>query len=141
MVIQGHHSADSHCYLQYSQPYSPSFEITKRIDNLFTTIFCSHTMLTNGSPPKTMLIAPAGGLFGSQRCPEDNLESSDNNTGNTVSKDTQLGQSANQFHPPPGYSNPPSQSPSPGAPHISENKICFIKLSQLIVATNPRKLN
>jgi len=28
MDIRGLHSAEGHCYLQYSQPYSASFEIT-----------------------------------------------------------------------------------------------------------------
>ena len=78
-------------------------------------------MSTNGSPPKTTNMAPAGGLFGSQQRPEDNVGASDYNAGHTPSKDTQFGQSVNQFHPPPpppGYSYPPSQAPFPGAPQF-----------------------
>jgi hypothetical protein len=42
---------------------------------------------------------------------------SDENAANTLSKDTQFGQPANQFYPPPPcYSYPPSQAPFPGAP-------------------------
>ena len=75
--------------------------------------------MTNGSPPKTTNMAPAGGLFGSQQHPEDNVGASDNNTGNTLSKDTQFGQPANQFHPPPpGYSYLPLQAPFPGDPQF-----------------------
>jgi hypothetical protein len=76
-------------------------------------------MSTNGSPPKTTNMAPPGGLFGSQQRPEDNVGASDNNAGNTPSKDTQFGQPPNQIQPPPGYSYPPSQPPFPGAPQFS----------------------
>jgi len=84
-------------------------------------------MLTNGSPPKTTNMAPTSELFGSQQRPEDNVGASDNNAGNRPSKDTQFGQSANQFRPPlqppppppaPGYSYPPSQPPFPGVPQF-----------------------
>jgi len=77
-------------------------------------------MSTNGSPPKTTNMAPEGRLFGLQQRPEDNVGASDNNAGNTPSKDTQFGQAANQFHPspPPGYSYPPLQAPFPGAPQF-----------------------
>jgi hypothetical protein len=75
-------------------------------------------MSPNGSPPKTTNMAPAGGLFGSQHSPEDNVGASDNNAGNTPSKDTQFGQPPNQIHPPPGYSYPPSHPPFPGAPQF-----------------------
>jgi len=122
MDIRGLHSAEGHCYLQCPQLYSASFEITNRIDYFITTIFCSHTMSTNGFPPKTTNMAPPSGLFGSQQRPDDNVGASDNNAGNTPSKDTQFGQSANQFHspppPPPGYSYPPLQAPFPGAPQF-----------------------
>jgi len=116
--IRGLHSAEGHCYLQYSQLYTVSFEITKWIDKLFTTIFCSHTMSTNGSPPKTTNIAPSVGLFGSQQYPEDNVGASDNNTRNTPSKDTQFRQPPNQIYLPLGYSYPPSQPPFPGTPQF-----------------------
>jgi len=39
MDIIGFHSAEGHCYLQYSQPYSTASKITKWIDNLCTTVF------------------------------------------------------------------------------------------------------
>jgi len=80
--------------------------------------FCSHTMLTNWSPPKTTNMAPTGALFGSQQRPDDNVGDSDNNAGNTPSKDTQFRQPGNQIHPPPRYSSPPSQPPSPHAPQF-----------------------
>ena len=70
--IGGLDSAEGHCNLQYSQLYSASFEIINCIDNLFTTIFCSHSMSTNRSPPKTSNMAAPGGLFGSQQRPDDN---------------------------------------------------------------------
>jgi len=38
MDIRGLHSAQGHCYLQYSQIYSASFEITNSIDYLITII-------------------------------------------------------------------------------------------------------
>jgi len=119
MDIRGLHSAEGHCYFQYSQVSTASFEITNGIDNLFTTLICSHTMSTNRSPPKTTNMAPPGSLFGSQPPPEDDVGASDNNAGNTPSKDTQFGQPPNQFHPPPGYSYPPSQPPFPGAPQFN----------------------
>ena len=81
-------------------------------------MFCSHTMSTNRSPPKTTNLAPVGALFGSQQRPEDNVGAVDNNAGNTPSKDTQFGQPPNQFHPPPGYSYPPLQAPFPGTPQF-----------------------
>jgi len=75
-------------------------------------------MSTNGSPLKTTNMAPLGGLFGSQQHPHDNMGASENNAGNTPSKDTQFGQPTNQIRPPPGYSCPPSQPPFPGAPQF-----------------------
>jgi len=118
MHKRGLHSSKGHYYMQYSQLYSASFEITSWIDNLFTTIFHSHMMSMNGSPLKSTNMAPTGGLFGLQQCPEGNVEASDNHAGNTPSKDTQFGQPLDQFHPPPGYSYPPSQPPFPGAPQV-----------------------
>ena len=78
-------------------------------------------MSTNGSPLKATNKAPTSWLFGSQQRPDDNVGASDNNAGNTQSKDTQFGQPANQFQspPPPGYSYPPSQPPFPGVPQFS----------------------
>jgi len=103
MHIRGLHSAEGHCYLQYSQLCSASFEITNCIDDLIKNIFCSHTMSTNGSPPKTTNMAPPGGLFGSQQQRlHDNVGASDNHAGNTPNKDPQFGQPTNQFPPPPG---------------------------------------
>jgi len=76
----------------------------------------------DGSPPKTTNMAPTGGLFGSQHRPDENVGASDNNAGNTPSRDTQFGQPTNQLHPPPpsppGYSYPPFQQPLPGAPQF-----------------------
>jgi len=118
IYIRGLHSAEGHCYLQYSQLYSTSFEITNWIDNLITTILSSHTMLTNGSPLKTTNMAPPGGLFASEQRSDDNVGASDDNAGNTPNKDTQFGQPKTQFPPPPGYSYPPSQPPYPGAPQF-----------------------
>jgi hypothetical protein len=118
MDISGLHSAEGYCYLQYSQLYSTLFHIPNWIDYLIPTIFCSQTMSTNGSPPKITNMAPSSMLFGVQQRPDDNVGASDNNAGNTLSKDTQFGQPANLFHspplPPPGYSYSPSQPPFPG---------------------------
>jgi len=77
-------------------------------------------MLTNGSPPKTPNMAPTCGLFGPQQHPDDNVGASDNNAGNTMSKDTPFGQPTNQFHPPPAprYCYPPSQRPFPSSPQF-----------------------
>jgi hypothetical protein len=75
-------------------------------------------MPTNGSPLKTTIMAPSGGLFGSQQRPEGNVGASDNNAGNTLSNDTQFGQPPNQIHPPLGYGCLPSQPPFPGAPQF-----------------------
>jgi len=59
-----------------------------------------------------------GGLFGSQQCADDKVGASDDNAGNTPSKDTQFGQPTNQIQPPPGYSYPPSQPAFPIAPQF-----------------------
>ena len=118
MDIRGPHSAGGHCYLQYSQLYSTSFEVTNWIDNLITTIFCWHTMLTNGSPPKTTNMASPGGLFGSPQRPDDNVGANDNHARYTPKKDTQFGHPTNQFPPPLGSSYPPSQPPFPGTPQF-----------------------
>ena len=78
-------------------------------------------MSTNGSPPKTTIMAPTSGLVGSQQRPDDNVGASDNTGGNSPSKDTEFGQPANQFHPPPpplGYSYPPSKPQFPGTPQF-----------------------
>jgi len=91
MDMRGHHSAEGHCYLQYPQLYSTLFEITNWIDNVSTTIICSHTMSTNGFPLKTTLMAPSCELFGSQQHLEGNVGASNNNDGNRARKDTQFG--------------------------------------------------
>jgi len=77
-------------------------------------------MSMNGYLPMITTMVPTSGLFGSQQCSADNVGASDDNAGNTPSKDTQFGQPANQFHPPPplAYSYPPSQPPFPGAPPL-----------------------
>jgi len=79
---------------------------------------CSHMMSTNWSPPKTTNMAPKGELFASQQCPDENVGASDDIAGNTPSKDTEFGQPPNQFHPPPGYRDPPLQLPFPGTPQF-----------------------
>jgi len=43
--------------------------IANGIDNLLNTIFCSHMMSTNGSPLKTINLAPTGRLSGSAQRP------------------------------------------------------------------------
>jgi len=63
----------------------------------------------NRSPPKTSNLAPAGGLFGSQQRPDDNVGTSVYNAGNTLCKDTQFGQPTNQFDQPLGYSYLPPE--------------------------------
>jgi len=80
--------------------------------------YCSRTMLTKGSPTKTTIMAPTGGVFGSQQRQDGNVVASDNNAGNTLTKDTQFGQPTGQIHHPLGYSYPPSQPPFPGTPQF-----------------------
>jgi hypothetical protein len=75
-------------------------------------------MLTNGSPPTTANMAPLGGLFGPQQRPGDDVGASDNNAGNTPSKDTRIGHPTNEYPPPPGYCYLPSQPPFPGPPQF-----------------------
>jgi hypothetical protein len=69
----------------------------------------------HGSALKPTKLAPPGGLFGSQQHPDDNVEGSENNAGNTASQDTEFGQPSNQIHPPRGYCYLPLQPPFPGA--------------------------
>jgi len=116
--ISGLHSIKGNCDLQYSQLYSAAFEITNSIDDLITTIFYLHMMLTNGSPLKTTNMGPPVRLFGSQQCPDNNVGASYNNAGNKPHKDTQFRQPTNQFPTSPGYSHPPSQPPFPCAPQV-----------------------
>jgi hypothetical protein len=75
-------------------------------------------MSMNGSPQKTTNMGQPSGLFGSQQRPDDDVEASYNNAGNTPSKDTQFRQHTNQIHPPLGDSYPPSQPPFPGTPQF-----------------------
>jgi len=77
-------------------------------------------MWMNRSLPMITNMAPTGGWFGSEQRPDDNVGVSEDKNGNTRSKDTQFGQSANQFYPPLWYSNPPSQAPFLSAPHFYE---------------------
>lgn len=72
----------------------------------------------NRPPPKTTNKDSTGGLFGSYQCPDDSLGASNNNAGNTLSKDTQLRQPTNQFDPPLRYYYLPSQPPCPGTPQF-----------------------
>ena len=55
MAIRGLHSAQGHCYLQYSQLYSAAFEMTNWIENVFTAImfvqiWCRRTDLCRRQP-------------------------------------------------------------------------------------------
>jgi len=73
-------------------------------------------MSTNGSPRKTINMAPTGGLLGSQQQRSDDIVgASNNNAWNTPSKDTQFGQPTNQIHPQPGYNYLHSPPLFPGA--------------------------
>jgi len=76
---------------------------------------CSQSMSANGSPPKTVNMAPQGGLFGWQQRRDDNSGSSDNGSRTATGKDSQFGKHAEQYHPLHGYGYPPSQQPFPGA--------------------------
>jgi len=114
----GLHFAEDHRYLQYFKLYSASFEITNWINNWITTIICSHTMLTTGSPLKPTNMAAPGWLFGSQQCPDNHVGSSDDNAGNSPNKDTQFRQPMNQFPTSLGYSYPALQPLFPGAPQF-----------------------
>jgi hypothetical protein len=53
-------------------------------------------------------------LLGLEQCPDENVGDCDNNAGNIPGKDTQFGQSTNQFHHPPGYSYPSLLPPFTG---------------------------
>jgi hypothetical protein len=85
---------------------------------VFTTSHCAHTIATNRYPPKTTIMAPPGGQFGLQQCPDDNMTASDNNAGKTLSKDTPFGRPTNQYLPPPGYRYSPSQLRFPGTSKV-----------------------
>jgi len=71
-----------------------------------------------GSPPKTVNMAPPGGLFGSQQQCDDNSESPDESSRHATRKDSQFGKQTNQYYPQQGYGYRPSQQPFPGAPHF-----------------------
>jgi len=75
-------------------------------------------MSTNGSPLKTTNMAQPGRLFGSQQRLDVNVGASDNDAGNTLSRDSQFDQPTNQIHPPLGYCYLPLQPPFPGAPQF-----------------------
>jgi hypothetical protein len=64
---------------------------------------------------KTTMKTATSGLHGTQHHPENNVEASDNEAGNTVNKDTPFGQYTNQFHSPLGYRYLALQPPWPGA--------------------------
>jgi len=69
-----------------------------------------------GSQPKTVNMAPPGGLFGSQGRGDGNSESPDKSSWHSTRKDSQFGKHTDQYHLPQGYIYPPSQPPFPGAP-------------------------
>jgi len=75
-------------------------------------------MSTKGSPPKTVNMAPPGGLFALQQRGDENSESPDKSSRHATRNDSQFGKHTNQCHPPQGYGYCPSQQPFPGAPHI-----------------------
>jgi len=75
-------------------------------------------MPTKGSPPKTVNMAPPGGLFGLQQCGDDNSESQDKSSRHATRTDSQFGKHTNQYHLPQGYCYPPSQQLFPGAPQF-----------------------
>jgi hypothetical protein len=133
MDIRGLYSTEGNCYLQFSEQFSAAFEMTNSIDTLFITIFVPQTVSMNGSPLKTTNVASPVELYGSQPQPEENVGSSDFNTGNTSSKDTQFQQPPNQLYPPQWYSYPPSQPQVPGAPQFCHPApLNLTPISQLI---------
>ena len=72
-------------------------------------------MSTKGFPPKTVNMAPPGGLFSSQQRGDDNAESPDKSSRHATREYSQFGKYTNQYHPPQGYGFPPPQQPFPGA--------------------------
>jgi len=82
---------------------------------------CSQNMSTNGSPPKTAIMAHPGGLFGTQQLLQDNSESSENSSPTATGKDSPFGKQTNQYQPPHGYGYLPSQQPFPGAPQFYQH--------------------
>jgi len=72
-------------------------------------------MLKNKSPPKRANITPLCGLFGSQQCCDDLLESLDNCLQTATSKDCGSGKHTNQYHLQHGYGYSPSQQQFPGS--------------------------
>jgi len=73
-------------------------------------------MSTKGSLPKKVNMARPGDILPSQRHGDDNSESPDKSSQHATRSDSQFGKHANQYHPPQGYSYPPSEQPFPGAP-------------------------
>jgi len=71
-----------------------------------------------GSPPKTVNMAPPGGLFGLEQCGDDISESPDKSSQHATHKDSQCGKHTNQYHPPQGYGYTPLQQPFLGAPQF-----------------------
>jgi len=71
-----------------------------------------------GSPTKTVIMAPPGGLRGWEQRGDDNSESPDKSPQYASRKDSQFGKYTNQYHPLKGYSYHPSQQPVPGAPQF-----------------------
>ena len=75
-------------------------------------------MSRKGSPLKTVIMAPPGGLSGLQQCGDDNSESPDSSSPHATRNDSQFGKHTIQYHPPQGYGYPSSQQPFPGAPQF-----------------------
>ena len=75
-------------------------------------------MLANGSPPKAVNMAAAGGRFSSQQSGDDNSQSPDTISRHATCKDSQFGKHTNHYRAPQVYGYPPSQQPFPGAPQF-----------------------
>jgi hypothetical protein len=75
-------------------------------------------MPMKGSPPKTVNMAPPGGLFVSEQRGDDNSESPDKSLRPATRKNSQFGKHINQYHLPQGYGNLLSQQPFPSAPQF-----------------------
>jgi len=82
---------------------------------------CWLSMLTKGSPLRTVKWPPLCGLFGSQPCHDNNSGSCDNSSGSAGLKASRSGKHTNQYHLPHGYGYPPSQQPFPSAPQFDCN--------------------
>jgi len=96
-------------------------------------------MSTQGSPPKTVNMAPPGGLLGSHRRGDDISESPDKSSRHATPKHSQFGIHLNQYHPPQGYGYLPSQQSFLGAPQFyHQSPFNMTHCSQPTSSTNQR---